>query len=217
MILPKKVEMIRGRRLPFRTPVFSIVNQRLRTIDFLRHFSDCLHWSLIETTEYGFLMKHYDDILELTTFGFNVTFGEWPLWLKYYLPAFPLRGKIVLDVGAGCGETVHFYLQKGAEKVIAVEPDPVAADHLRRNTKMNKWNVEIFEEKFATKHLNLPHDFMKMDIEGHEAELLNVPDSVTVKHCVIEVHSDELSQRLIEKYMMKTLFKMAPGIAILGM
>jgi SAM-dependent methyltransferase len=216
MILPSKVHMIRGRRLPLRTPVFQVVNQELRIVDFLRHFSDCLHWSVIKITDDGFVMRHYRDVLELTPSYFNTAFREWPLWLKYYLPNFPLDGKVVLDVGAGCGETAHFYFLKGAAKIIAVESDPSAVALLKKNAKQNKWNLEIIEEKFGLRHLDIPHDFMKMDIEGDEAMLLDTSRSV-IKPCVIEVHSKLLIQRLKEKYMMTTLYKMASGIALLGL
>lgn len=216
MLLPTRVELVRGRRLPFRTPVFLVANQRLRTVDFLRHFPDCLHWKLIETTDFGFIMTHYNDTLELTTQYFNVMFLEWSLWLRYYFPRFSLRGKIVLDVGAGCGETVHFYQLKGAAKVIAIEPNPKAANHLRKNATVNRWNVEILEEAFELRHLDLPHDFMKMDIEGHEDLLLASPDRLSLKPCVIEVHTEELIQKLQIKYRMCLLHRMAHGIALLG-
>jgi len=40
-------------------------------------------------------------------------------WHRFYLPV----GKIVLDIGAGNGETAQFYLKHGAEHVICIEAD----------------------------------------------------------------------------------------------
>jgi hypothetical protein len=40
-------------------------------------------------------------------------------WHRNYLPI----GRVVLDIGAGNGETAQFYLNHGAEHVICIEPD----------------------------------------------------------------------------------------------
>src|SRR5713101_958067 len=61
---------------------------------------------------------------------------ELPIWEKNYLPV-SVEGKIVLDVGAGCGETSAFYIAHGARKVIAIEPDKRAYSLLLRNIKAN--------------------------------------------------------------------------------
>ena len=42
-------------------------------------------------------------------------------------------GEIVLDCGAHVGTFTHFALERGAAKVVAVEPDPVNLECLRRN------------------------------------------------------------------------------------
>ena len=42
-------------------------------------------------------------------------------------------GNIVLDCGAHVGTFTHWSLQRGAEKVVAIEPDPVNLECLRRN------------------------------------------------------------------------------------
>ena len=42
---------------------------------------------------------------------------------KILFTNFLVRGKTVLDVGAGCGETAFFYRLYGAKKVVAIEAD----------------------------------------------------------------------------------------------
>ena len=43
------------------------------------------------------------------------------------------RGDVVLDVGAHCGTFTDLALRRGASRVIAVEPDPISVESLRRN------------------------------------------------------------------------------------
>ena len=54
-------------------------------------------------------------------------------WHQIYLPASPEKLECVLDVGAGCGETVKFWLMHGAKRVIAIEPADGAFFALARN------------------------------------------------------------------------------------
>lgn len=61
-------------------------------------------------------------------------------WHHDYLPLTPPEPKrqepvIVLDVGAGCGETAQFFLNHGAQRVIAIEADPEAFACLYRNAE----------------------------------------------------------------------------------
>lgn len=51
----------------------------------------------------------------------NLMLKEWDVWKKHYITPFPLKGKTVLDIGAGSSETALLCLH-GASKVIAMEP-----------------------------------------------------------------------------------------------
>lgn len=204
----------KARIAPIPTPLFTVVNQQVRTLALLRHLPDYLHWTLLEKTDYGFVLKHYNDTLCLATHYFNAIIAEWYVWKKYYLPNFSLKGKIVLDVGAGCGETAHFYFLHGAKKVFAIEPDAGATRLLEKNASANGWKIEIIHDSFRLEHLRLPHDYMKMDIEGFEVILLKFQSCL--KPCVIEVHNQELIDKLGSKFGLHVVRQMAPGIALLS-
>lgn len=103
-------------------------------------------------------------------------------WNKHYLPI-NMKGLTVLDVGAGEGETARFYLEHGAKKVLCIEPDKTCFKKLKENAIGKP--IKCYNERFSLDDLKLPFDFMKMDIEGYEEELLGTPNE---KPCVIELH-----------------------------
>ncbi len=112
-------------------------------------------------------------------------------WERLYLPAFSLKGKTVLDIGAGAGETAQFYLSHGAEMIIAVEPTRDAFECLKANAERNHWNAELHNEAFNLRHLNIEHDFMKMDCEGCEYDTILSSYEDTLRkfsHMQIEYH-----------------------------
>jgi SAM-dependent methyltransferase len=160
-----------------------------------------MRWvKIVDKNREGIVIELYGQRIKLLYSLFFIVIDEWKTWEKYYLPPFTLYGKTVLDVGAGCGETAFFYILYGAEKVIAIEPDEKALKCLKENVKKNNWNVEIIPEPFKAEHLNLPHDFMKMDIEGGEVALIDLKIN---KPCVVEVHSYELMLKFQEKNFKK--------------
>ena len=137
--------------------------------------------------------------IELSYAKAKCLLSEWCVWRKYYLPPFSLNDKIVLDVGAGSGETAYFYLKHGANKVICIEngaQHPEDLECLYINKK--KLNIEIYPESFKLEHLQLPHDFLKIDIDGGEEIMLDY-DLSKLKPCIIEVESNELTDKFIAK------------------
>jgi predicted methyltransferase len=80
---------------------------------------------------------------------------ELEMWHKYYLPI----GKIVLDIGAGNGETAQFYLNHGAEHVVCIEPNSVL---LKKNFATNS-KITI---------IPLAVDSIKCDCEGGEENII---------------------------------------------
>jgi SAM-dependent methyltransferase len=111
--------------------------------------------------------------------------AEYRMWERLYAPI-SLRGKVVLDVGAGCGETAIFYLSQGAKSVIAVEPDRLAYECLARNCSRYNLPVVLIDSEFNLKLLELEYDFMKLDAEGAEVGLLSYKGRL--KPSVIEIH-----------------------------
>jgi len=143
-----------------------------------------------------FLLKYKRVKLRIRRCDVWMISREWSLWRKYYLPNFPLKGKIVLDIGAGVGETALLFFDYGAEKVITVEPNREAAFNLLCNRHLNDWNIDVYNEPFSLRHLDLPHDYMKMDCEGSEKLLLAVNYD---KPCVIEVHDKKTLEGFLAK------------------
>jgi hypothetical protein len=128
---------------------------------------------------------------------FHIIFGEWLDWKRTHLPPFSLKGATVLDVGAGCGETALFYFIHGVDRVICVEPNPELARIIGENFRYNKWNAEVQARSFDTEMLKQDFDFMKMDCEGCEAQLLSAD---RLPACVMEVHDRHTLYALTSKF-----------------
>jgi predicted RNA methylase len=166
-----------------------------------------LDWSVRKREDGSFLCKHAGEELLLPNQYLTMLVSEWRnVWEKYYLPPRGVGGMTVLDAGAGSGETVHFYLRHGAARVIAVEPNADALSFLKRNALQNRWNVEIIERPFSKNIVDeFDFDFMKVDVEGAETELLELE---ILPPCVVEVHnfsSPDLANSLIKKFGMRVL------------
>lgn len=142
------------------------------------------------------LLPHYAKIAELET-------AEWE---QVYLPNFSLKEKTVLDIGIGCGESGIFYLSHGASRVIGIENNEDAAKFAIRN--LRKFNTEIIHEPFNLQHLKIPHDFVKIDIEGGESALENYEGILNA--CVIEIHDwlpEKTRNSIVQKFNLKLVLK----------
>ncbi|HEV2119797.1 MAG TPA: RsmD family RNA methyltransferase [Candidatus Bathyarchaeia archaeon] len=139
--------------------------------------------------------------IKITPYFFNVIYGEWLDWKRYYLP-FSLKGKTILDVGAGCGETALFYFLRGAKRVVCVEPDRHLSEIIKENIHTNAWNAEVLNRQFDLDLFDIQFDFMKMDCEGCETKLFN---ATLLPPCVIEVHDEQVLAAL------KAVFNLSLG------
>jgi len=170
-------------------------------------------WSLKRKGPDSYLINHGKDSLFLTGARAG-TICEWKQWEKYYLPEFSLEGKTVLDVGAGCGETAYFYFQHGVTRVIAIEIDPIEVELLKKNADLNDWNSEIRQLKIVPRAFELEDlkkerfDFVKIDIEGGEADLLKL-DTIGFP-VVMEAHGKALRDQLLRKFGLSVLVKALP-------
>ena len=128
---------------------------------------------------------------------------EWGTWNRFYVPhGFDFTDKTILDVGAGEGETVELYRLHGAKRFICVEVDPQRAARLRDNAAKNGWDVQVFEEPFSPKFLDMGFDFMKMDCEGCESALLGTRVAFP---CVLETHGAPTTEGFIKMGGFSTL------------
>jgi SAM-dependent methyltransferase len=180
-----------------RVPLLCILGTLYLPHEALRLLWDTRWLNEIENHDDYTVLKAEGQTLKLLYQHAHFLASEWKEWKQFYTPNFPLEGKTVLDVGAGCGETAFFYFLHGAYKVIAVEPNVKAVECLKENAERNGWNVEVFAEPFSLRHLGLDYDFMKMDGEGCEEQLLTLP--MIDKPCVVEVHGTDLLNKFLKK------------------
>lgn len=171
---------------------------RWSILDWLKHLAISWNWKFVD----GNSVKIGPYVLELTPYYFELLWREWQAWKNWYLPPWSLKGKVVLDVGAGCGETALFYYLHGAKRVIAVEPQASLTALLKTNMTRNKWNMEIVEGPFQLSILQRDFDFMKMDGEGCEDLLLKTD---RLPSCAIEVHDEAVLNRLTGRFELKVL------------
>jgi len=111
-------------------------------------------------------------------------------WKRNYLPI-SVKNLVVLDVGAGEGETARFFLDNGARKVICIEPSKESFTYLKRNSVSHP--IVPLNKFFEMSDLSTQSfDFLKMDIEGYEESLLQTALSCPA---VVEVHGLQLKDK----------------------
>ena len=166
------------------------------------------NWKLLEDTDESSVLKINGSTIKLLSGYRQMFLSEYGKWKKWYLPpdhGKGILGQVVLDVGAGCGESAYFFLKNGASKVICIEPDKKVFEILCENSKVNGWNVELLNEYFSLPRISGSYDFLKMDCEGCEEQLLSL-NSIE-KPSVIEVHNKKLSEELRKKFQLKSVYE----------
>lgn len=138
-------------------------------------------------------------VFEYGLWRFSIPYGllyvtEHAKWNTDYTPPGGLRGKRVLDVGAGCGESAMWFLSQGAHRVHAVENNREALRFLRENAwRVKGLSVSSHNGFDAEFHMGNSEafDLVKMDIEGYEILFADYLDAHTEFNvdCVVEVHS----------------------------
>jgi hypothetical protein len=116
------------------------------------------------------------------------------------------KDKVVLDLGADHGSTVSFFFQKGAKKVIAVEGDLNEFKKLQYIFGNDKDVTCILlwidtPGHFIDLFTKYNPDIVKIDIEGNEKFLLDIPQEVfrSIKEYLIEIHSGLLKDQFVFK------------------
>ena len=192
MIIPR-VGISKRRHLP----VFKLLDHSISPLSVLGVIRQFWTWRL-EGVPNSDLVKVSTplDNLVMNRDRAGMMLYEWRTWTKHYAPrGFDFRGKTVLDVGAGEGETVEFYRLQGAKRFICVEPDSRRAIRLRENSARNGWEADVREEPFSLKFLEREFDFMKMDCEGCERILLGTRVAFP---CVVETHGNSTSEEFLK-------------------
>jgi Met-10+ like-protein len=139
-----------------------------------------------------------------TMYHLSNVVNELDSWEEEYLPT-SVKGKAVLSVGDGCGETSLFFLRHGASRVIAVEKDPESFGLLCKNVENNHLNVAPINDSFRLEHLKMDFDFVKIDVEGDERVLLEL-DPGGLKPCILEAHrftDKNLPEKLQSRFNMR--------------
>ncbi len=141
-------------------------------------------------------------IIEHTGEDFNYHYG---------LKDLDWNNKIVLDLGADFGSTAKCFLEKGAKKVYAIEGDRELFTKLAGLCSMdeNKYTIIpmmmfINDSKDFIKLIsNIKCDICKMDIEGYEKHMIDVPNSIIreIKEYVIETHYNIDRDKIIDKFL----------------
>jgi hypothetical protein len=135
--------------------------------------------------------------------GWRFEFGYGLLYLRerrfwgYYIPFSGVRGKNILDVGGGCGETAKFFFDNGASNVHVIENNPICADYLRYNSNIFS-NLTYQVKNFEICDITEKYDLVKLDIEGYEMILLPYLDCLNVD-IIIESHDNYITDMFIEK------------------
>jgi SAM-dependent methyltransferase len=138
--------------------------------------------------------------IRLTPYMKMTYFAEYDEWKKDYLPSWSLKGKTVLDVGAGCGETAYLFFGEGAVKVFCVEPDFKRFGNLLYNMVKMDWDAPAWNRGFKIADLmDLPIDYAKIDCEGCEMLLLNLEED-ELPPLVVEIHHQEIYDEFKRKF-----------------
>lgn len=123
-----------------------------------------------------------------------------------------LENRVVIDVGAGIGDTAIYFVSQGAERVYAFEPDIERYHLAENNIALNKFEnkITLFNTKATASSFRniisehgLKNVFIKIDCEGCEYEIIENTDDNTFENIgdiVIEYHDGRarLVKRLSE-------------------
>ena len=95
-------------------------------------------------SHYGILFNKDNDIFSgLSINSVPITLfcgkgaGDAEVILEKIYGSFPVKDKVVVDVGVNIGDSAIFFLLNGAKKVVGVEPNPINYDTAKKNIEIN--------------------------------------------------------------------------------
>ena len=136
-------------------------------------------------------------------------FGEyWELYENGY-GLINYADKKVLDIGCDHGSTADFFIQKGAKFVIGIDSNPDFIAEFKKNIAKYSLPALVIAEVIDNANLlsrlilGFSPDVVKLDCEGCEKYLLDVPEDILIKvpEYILEVHSNELLEQLKQKFV----------------
>jgi FkbM family methyltransferase len=65
------------------------------------------------------------------------------IFIKEDYKFLPVKGKVVVDVGAGIGDSSIYFVSHGAKKVLGLEPDVIFFEFAKKNIKANNFSDKI--------------------------------------------------------------------------
>lgn len=128
-------------------------------------------------------------------------------WKRCYVPSLfePSDNPVILDAGAGEGETVMFYYLLGFRRFTCVESDKVTFERLKRNVaKVGDAEFTLFNRRFKPSDV-YDVDFAKIDVEGGEVELIEADKRKLPREIVVETHSLQIEKLLLESFKLEHL------------
>ena len=143
-------------------------------------------WRVESVSDDAMALKNGEISLIADRYHGTILLFESLSWKHLYLPKGGIKGKTVLDVGCGDGETAAFFFENGAKRVVGIEIMRGCAQNAKENAKRNGWDLDVLDEPFKLEHLAIPHDFVKIDIDGGERILLEYDENLGP--CRIEMH-----------------------------
>lgn len=158
-----------------------------------------LNWRNLIT----YIVANRGEYLDFNGWKFSLDYGilyiiERKYW-DYYIPPSGLKGKKVLDIGGGCGETAKYYLDNGAEHVHVIEANPICEKYLDYNSNLNK-NLSYEIKNFQIKDLYKRYDLIKLDVEGYEMLLIDdMSIDLINEDIILESHCNYITDKFIEK------------------
>jgi hypothetical protein len=102
---------------------------------------------------------------------------EWKDWVNYYLPKYANKDTVIVDVGAGEGETAIFFYLHGYRNFVLIEKEPNKNIYLNAMALTNLGcSVTVLLQPFSLamfdKIPGYENCYFKLDCEGCEKEFL---------------------------------------------
>jgi SAM-dependent methyltransferase len=158
-------------------------------------------WQLRAAIRFWFTVRRIEKIAAKHQFVFSKRLlfwwaPEWTTWEKYYTPNSKLTpNSLILDAGAGEGETILFFYIHGYRNFRCVELDQSAFRVLQQNVaKLTDASFDLRNKTFG------PDDlagvvFAKVDVEGGEVALLHLARVDLPSEIVVETHNAAIEEQ----------------------